>query len=77
MEETIPGTRAIAQRMVNAANGFIENTMDLGFTRDEAHKILEVYRREKIVKLDAVGGVYRYSHGAFVDADVMRRALLI
>jgi hypothetical protein len=33
------------------------------------------YRKIKVVKLDAIGGTITVKHGAFWDADVIRKAL--
>jgi hypothetical protein len=66
----------IAQRLVNAEESFIGSLMEFGgITRAEATRVFDLYRREKLIKRDAVGGVYNVKHGAFLDRDVIRRAL--
>jgi hypothetical protein len=66
----------IAQRLVNAEENFIASLMEFGgITRAEATRVFDLYRREKLIKRDAVGGVYNVKHGAFLDRDVIRRAL--
>jgi hypothetical protein len=66
----------IAQRLVNAEENFIGSLMEFGgITRAEATRVFDLYRREKFIKRDAVGGVYNVKHGAFLDRDVIRRAL--
>jgi len=66
----------IAQRLVQAEENFIASLMELGgITRAEATRVCDLYRREKLIKRDAVGGVYNVKHGAFLDRDVIRRAL--
>ncbi len=76
MRETIPGTRDIARRIVNAENGFIENVMEqFGTTEAEAVKVLIVFRKAKAVKLDVSMGRYDLTHGAFWEAPVIRRAI--
>lgn len=62
-------------RVENAIQNFIDLTVEMGFTADEAVKILNVYKKAKVVKLNVAMGRYDFKHGAFVDADVMRRAL--
>jgi hypothetical protein len=62
--------------MVNAENGFVDNLMQLGsITRADAVKVLGVYRKLKIVKMDAVGGRMTVKHGSYLDRDVIQRAL--
>lgn len=73
--ETIPGTKAIAQRIINAYENFIALCTEQGFTIEEAAKILEVYKKAKAVKLNSAMGRYDFTHGAFVNTEVMRRAL--
>ncbi len=67
--------RAIAQRIVNAEERFVEFAMQAaGLTRVEAERALATMRRAKVVKIDAVGGGFTFTHGAFAAADVLRRA---
>lgn len=47
---------------------------DHGFTQEEADRIRTVYLREKILKIDPIGGGFSLIHGAFLEADVLRRA---
>ena len=69
-------TSQIAQRIVNAGQEFVENLMQLsGCTKAEAEKVFALYRKERLVKRDAVHGRYSVTHGAFLDADVIRRAI--
>ena len=44
-------------------------------TLADAKHILEVYKREKVIKIDVVNGSWHVTHGAFLDADVLRRAI--
>ena len=71
----LPGAEQVAQRMVNAVNGFIALCEERGFTYDEAVKIFNTYKKVKAIKLDAVHGVYSVVHGAYWDMDVMKRAV--
>lgn len=74
--KTSAHTRAIAGRMVQAGEDFTQTLMDLhGITKDDAWKVLEVYRKARAVKLDAFHGRYSVKHGAFLDHDVVLRAL--
>jgi hypothetical protein len=66
----------IAVRMDNAASKFIDAVVEqFNFSQEDATTIYNVYLREKIVNIDAVGGQYRLTHGAFWDKEVMKRAL--
>jgi len=71
----LSGAEQVAERMVNAVNGFIAMCEERGFTHDEAVKILNTYKKTKAIKLDAVHGVYSVVHGAFWDIDVLKRAV--
>jgi hypothetical protein len=46
-----------------------------GFTADEADAILRLYLQENLVRLDWGIGRYSVKHGAFLNADVLNRAL--
>ena len=69
------GVRVIGQRINNATEDFIEITMERGFSKEESLQILAFYSRERIVKLDTGIGRYKFAHGAYVETDVMQRAL--
>ena len=65
--ERIAGTRAIAQRIVNAEENFIEARIAQGFTRQEAIKAMNTMLRLKVAKLDPVIGRIEVKHGAFLE----------
>jgi hypothetical protein len=68
--------KSVAQRLVNAEDNFIQATMEqFGYTQGQAEKILAVYRKHKILKLDAAIGRYQLKHGAFWDRLPMENAL--
>lgn len=73
--ERIKGTRAIAQRIVNAENDFVQLIMEKGFTREEANKAMRTMLKLKVAKLDPVGGRISMKHGAFWESDVLRNAV--
>jgi hypothetical protein len=76
VEETIPGTRDIAQRLVNGENDFLEVLMERGgISREDAIKVLDHYRRVKVVKREGLGGRITVKHGEFLDKEVILRAL--
>lgn len=73
--EKIPGTRAMAQRIINAESNFVETLMRQGFTREEGEKAMRVMLRLKVAKLDAVLGRISVKHGAFLEPDAIRNAV--
>lgn len=74
-ETKLQGTQAVAQRIVNAENGFLDVLQERGgLTREQATKALAAFRKAKAVKQDAVGGRLSVTHGAFLERDVIRRA---
>ena len=74
--EIIPGTKAVAQRIVNAGNSFVAMVVEqFSTTPAQAEKVLRVFRKAKAVKLDAVNGRYILTHGAYWEAEVIDRAI--
>lgn len=70
------GTKAMAERMVRAEESFLDVLVDLGgISRDEAERVLAYYRKHRLVKMDAVNGRMDVSNGAFLERDVIRRAV--
>lgn len=70
------GTKQVAQRIVNAENAFIATIKNIvGCTDESAAKVLAVYRKYKIVKLDPIGGVINVKHGMYLDVDVILNAI--
>jgi len=70
------GAHAVATRIVNAEERFISYAMEVAnISRDEALKALATYRKVKAIKIDAVGGEFRFTHGGFAEADVILRAV--
>lgn len=75
-KETMPGTKAIAQRMVNADQSFIDSVIEqFGFSREDAVKILNKYKDLKVVSTDVVGGQFNLKDGRFWDKEVMENAI--
>jgi hypothetical protein len=71
----VTGTKAVAQRIVNAENRFLEFAQDTaGLTQEQAEIALARYRKEKAIKIDPVTGQFTFTHGGFAEADVLRRA---
>jgi len=56
----------VCQRMENAAIEFVQSLREqFGYTEEEAEHILNLYRREHVIKLQAGIGRYRLVHGMF------------
>ena len=73
--EPIAGTKAVAQRIVNAEDRFIEFAMRQGdLTQEQATKALEAYKKAKAVEIDVIGGQFNLTQGDFANKDVLRRA---
>jgi hypothetical protein len=74
--EKIPGTRAVGQRAANAEIHGIGIIQDIsGLSKADAEKVLAVFIKEKIAKFNIGLGVTDFKHGAFLEKDVMLRAL--
>lgn len=75
MHEAIAGTRAAGERLGNAELEFCATLQERapGLTEDEARHVFDVFRTLRAVKR---AGLNRYvvTHGAYLDADVIRRA---
>ena len=65
----------MATRADNAVIRWRDMLAGQGFTPDQADAILALYKRENLVKLDWGIGRYKVTHGAFLEPDVLRRAL--
>jgi hypothetical protein len=74
--EKIPGTRAVGQRAANAEIHGIGIIQDIsGLSKADAAKVLAVFIKEKAAKFNIGVGVTDFKHGAFLEKDVMLRAL--
>lgn len=74
--ETIPGTRDFGHRLANCEINFTKALARIaGISEDDAFKVLTLYRKNKLVKLDTCNQTYRVTHGGFLDANAIRRAL--
>ncbi len=70
------GCKTVAERMELAYRRFIENVLEIsGCTEDEAKKVFSVYKSNKVIKLDAVNGVWSVKHGAFWEVAVIKNAI--
>ena len=70
------GLRAVAQRAENADRAFVAVLMTAGdICEADAEKVAAYYRKHRITKRDWGGGVVSVTHGAFLDRDVIRKAV--
>lgn len=74
--ETLSGTSDVAKRWVNAENDFIDYAQqEHGLSKPESEKLLDFYKKNKMVKIDPVMGQWNPTHGAYLEKDVVKRAL--
>lgn len=74
--EKIPGTRAIAQRIVNAEDNFANTLVEMGkISHEDAQKLTSFYLKKKLAKLDPVGGRITVKHGGYLNPDAIQRVL--
>lgn len=67
---------AIAQRAANAESAFIDALQaNNGITREDASRVLTYYLKHRIAKIDHGIGHVNVKHGAFLDQDVILRAV--
>ena len=70
------GTKDIAQRIVNAEDSFVDSVMEqFGKTKEEAEKVLSVFKEVKAVKIDPILGAFKMTSGLYWDAEVIDNAV--
>jgi hypothetical protein len=70
------GNRATAERIVRAGDEFVAVLMSLGgISKDDAERVFEHYRKIRVAKVDSVIGRVDVKDGAFLDREVIRRAV--
>ena len=66
----------MAQRAVNAETNFVSVLMGIsGCTEDQAYAVTAYYLKHKLAKLHIGIGTINVTHGIFLQADVIRRAV--
>jgi hypothetical protein len=66
----------IAQRIVNAEAKFVSTLMERGgIDAAAAEKVFSLYKKHKIINLDALHGVYSVKHGAFLNHKTINNAV--
>lgn len=73
--EKLQGTRAVAERIRNAEESFIQVIREKGFTREEATQAMLAMLKLKAAKLDPIGGRINVKHGAFLESQAIRNAV--
>ena len=70
------GFRNMAARIEHAETSFIATLMTMGdIDKGEAERVSSYYRKHKPVVRDAVNGTVNVKNGAFLDRDIIRRAV--
>jgi methionyl-tRNA synthetase len=68
--------KEIAQRIVNAEAKFVSTLMERGgIDASAAEKVFGLYKKHKLIKLDAFHGVYSVKHGAFLNHKTINNAV--
>ena len=66
----------MATRAATAEANFAETLVNIaGITEAEAEKVMALYLKEKIAKIDHVNGRISVKHGVFLEADVIHNAV--
>jgi hypothetical protein len=70
------GVRGLMQRQESARASFMVYVQErTGCTEGEAAAVFDLYRRERLVKVDGYMGTWTVRHGVWLDDGVMRRAV--
>ena len=76
MDDIAPGLKGLADRQIAAGNKFLDYCeKHAKLSRADAKKVLAYYLKHKLMKLDSVTGDFKVKHGAYLDADVLQRAV--
>lgn len=68
----------IVTRQNNAYDKGVEIIQSIGSVNEEtAKKVVDYYLKHKLAKLDVGVGAFKVKHGAYLDADVIARAVAI
>ena len=66
----------MATRIVNAETSFVATLQEIsGCTENQAHAVMAFYLKNKLAKMSVGIGSISVTHGAYLDADVIRRAI--
>ena len=68
--------REYGHSLARAENAFVETVAErAGISGDEAFKVFRVYKKAKAIKFDRTNSRFSVVHGAFMDKEVILRAL--
>jgi hypothetical protein len=68
--------REFGHALANAENNFVDHIAAIaGISGDDAFKVFGVYKKAKAIKFDRTNTRYVVVHGAFLDKEVIGRAL--
>jgi hypothetical protein len=68
--------REICERQVGAVQSLLDSIMEItGCNEAEAEKAFVTLKKAKALKLDSYAGRYTVKHGAFLDREVLVRAI--
>lgn len=72
------GNRNTAQRIVRAHADFVQLLQTMGgISAADAEKVKDFYLKERLAKLDAVNGRITVTHGGYLDATAIKRAVIL
>jgi hypothetical protein len=71
MKESIA---ALVTRQDNAYKSLVDTLAELG-AGEHAERVAKLYLKERIASLDPVIGQFKIKHGAFLEPDVIERAV--
>ncbi len=72
----LPGIERVAQRIENAYVAMQDSMMNIaGISRSDASKAIETLKQVKAIKVNIRSGKFDVKHGAFMEPDVIRRAV--
>ena len=67
---------AMAGRYSNAEDRFLACVRDIsGCTSSQAAKVLDYYRKHKLVSLSYIDGQFKIKSGVFLEPDVIQRTI--
>lgn len=70
------GAWALEQRRINAEKRFVSYAMETAkVSEEDARKILVLYKKHKLIKIDVVVGQFSFAHGDFANAWCLTNSL--
>lgn len=70
------GLKDIGKRMADAEINFIKTLQELGnISEEDAIKVFNYYLKHKLIKRDVAAGKYNVKHGAYLDPEIIKKAV--